>query len=79
MFWEKSLQKELTMSTHRFPMRGRVSALGVIYGSISERISKIGRRGEQIGHNRGPHFLPEPKPLTEEEVRNLPVAHRYSA
>jgi len=66
------------MSTYRFPLRGKIGVVRGLNGEVPSRL---------IGAKREPHWLKrrmhvlhdETKPLTEEEVRNLPVAHRYSA
>ena len=42
------------------------------------RTVPISRRQTTLRNRRG-YFLFEPIPLTEDEIRQLPVAHQYSA
>jgi hypothetical protein len=63
------------MSTYRFPLRGKIGSLSLNWEMISRL---IGARRKSIELPAG-DALQDVRPLTEEEVRNLPVAHRYSA
>ncbi len=66
------------MSTYRFPLRGKI---GVVRGKDGEILTRrVGAQRDLSRANRRKYELIEmPRPLTEEEIRNLPVAHRYSA
>ena len=66
------------MSTYRFPLRGKI---GVVRGKDGEVLSRrIGVQRELSRANRRKYDLTDmQQPLTEEEIRNLPVAHRYSS
>jgi hypothetical protein len=65
------------MSTYRFPLRGKIGVVRGLDGQLASRIMTVKR--EQIRAKFRTGVLHETEPLTEEEVRNLPVAHRYSA
>ena len=66
------------MSTYRFPLRGMI---GVVRGKDGEILTRrIGAQRDLSRANRRNYELIDmQRPLTEEEVRNLPVAHRYSS
>lgn len=66
------------MSTYRFPLRGKI---GVVRGKDGEVLTRrIGAQRDLSRANRRKYELIDPQqPLTEEEIRNLPVAHRYSS
>jgi hypothetical protein len=65
------------MSTYRFPLRGKI---GVVRGPSEEVQARLkDAMREPSRQPRCIDVLHETQPLTEEEVRNLPVAHRYSA
>jgi hypothetical protein len=66
------------MSTYRFPLRGKI---GVVRGKDGEVLARrIGVQRDLSRANRRNYELTDmQQPLTEEEVRNLPVAHRYSS
>ena len=65
------------MSTYRFPLRGKI---GVVRGKDGEILARrIGVQRDLSRAKRRNYELIEMQPLTEEEVRNLPVAHRYSS
>ncbi|HVX37881.1 MAG TPA: hypothetical protein VHC71_16850 [Hyphomicrobium sp.] len=65
------------MSTYRFPLRGKI---GVIRGLNEQLAVRLGAaKREQIKAKTRMTVVQDTEPLTEEEVRNLPVAHRYSA
>jgi hypothetical protein len=66
------------MSTYRFPLRGKI---GVVRGRDGEILTRrVGAQRDLSRANRRKYELIEvSQPLTEEEIRNLPVAHRYSA
>jgi hypothetical protein len=65
------------MSTYRFPLRGKI---GVVRGLNDHLAARLGAaKREQIRSKPRTNFVQDTEPLTEEEVRNLPVAHRYSA
>jgi hypothetical protein len=65
------------MSTYRFPLRGKI---GVVRGLNEQLAVRLGaaKRG-QIKAKAQTIAVQETEPLTAEEIRNLPVAHRYSA
>ena len=65
------------MSTYRFPLRGKIGVVRGRDGEVPSRLISVKRK--LAGANRQPHALNHTEPLTEEEIRNLPVAHRYSA
>ena len=70
------------MSTYRFPLRGKIGRgkIGVVRGLREEapvRLTCATR--EPALQQVSTDVLQDTHPLTEEEVRNLPVAHRYSA
>lgn len=66
------------MSTYRFPLRGKI---GVVRGKDGEVLTRrIGAQRDLSRANRRKYDLPDfQQPLTEEQVRNLPVAHRFSS
>jgi hypothetical protein len=66
------------MSTYRFPLRGKI---GVVRGKDGEVLARrIGaQRDLSRAKRRNYELIDTQQPLTEEEVRNLPVAHRYSS
>ncbi|MBS0232428.1 MAG: hypothetical protein JSR99_02970 [Proteobacteria bacterium] len=66
------------MSTYRFPLRGKI---GVVRGKDGEVLTRrVGAQRDLSRANRRKYELTETQqPLTEEEIRNLPVAHRYSS
>lgn len=65
------------MSTYRFPLRGKI---GVVRGLNEQLAMRLGaaKRGQSKAKART-IAVQDTEPLTEEEVRNLPVAHRCSA
>ncbi len=65
------------MSTYRFPLRGKI---GVVRGKDGEILTRrVGAQRDLSRANRRRYELIDMQPLTEEEIRNLPVAHRYSS
>jgi hypothetical protein len=66
------------MSTYRFPLRGKI---GVVRGKDGEVLTRrIGvQRDLSRANRRNYELLDTITPLTDEEVRNLPVAHRFSS
>jgi hypothetical protein len=64
------------MSTYRFPLRGKI---GIVRGLSEEVPARLKGANREPSRQRRIDILYETQPLTEEEVRNLPVAHRYSA
>jgi hypothetical protein len=66
------------MSTYRFPLRGKI---GVVRGKDGEILTRrVGTQRDLSRANRRKYELIDTvRPLTEEEIRNLPVAHRYSS
>ncbi|RUO98314.1 hypothetical protein [Hyphomicrobium sp.] len=66
------------MSTYRFPLRGKI---GVVRGKDGEVLTRrVGAQRDLSRANRRNYELIDClKPLTDEEVRNLPIAHRFSA
>jgi hypothetical protein len=65
------------MSTYRFPLRGKISVVRGLNEQLAVRLGAAKR--EQIKAKARMTVVQDTEPLTEEEVRNLPVAHRYSA
>ena len=65
------------MSTYRFPLRGKI---GVVRGLNEQLAMRLGvaKRGQSKAKPRT-IGVQDTEPLTEEEIRNLPVAHRCSA
>ena len=64
------------MSTYRFPLRGNI---GVVRGLREEAPVRLTCAMREPARQQVSTDLQDTHPLTEEEVRNLPVAHRYSA
>jgi hypothetical protein len=66
------------MSTYRFPLRGKI---GVVRGKDGEILTRrVGAQRDLSRANRRKYDLVDTiQPLSEEEIRNLPVAHRYSS
>jgi hypothetical protein len=65
------------MSTYRFPPRGKISVVRGLNEQLAVRLGAAKR--EQIKAKARMAVVQDTEPLTEEEIRNLPVAHRYSA
>ena len=65
------------MSTYRFPLRGKDRRRSRAARETPVRLTCATR--EPSGQQVSTEVLQDTHPLTEEEVRNLPVAHRYSA
>lgn len=65
------------MSTYRFPLRGKIGVVSGLGREITARLFNM--RPMQAKVERPLYLANEARPLTEEQVRNLPVAHRYSA
>jgi hypothetical protein len=65
------------MSTYRFPLRGKISVVRGLNEQLAVRLGAAKR--DQIKAKARMTVVQDTEPLTEEEVRNLPVAHRYSA
>ncbi len=65
------------MSTYRLPLRGKIGVVRGKDGDVPAR--RIGVQRDLSRANRRNYLLTETTPLTEEEIRNLPVAHRYSS
>jgi hypothetical protein len=65
------------MSTYRFPLRGKISVVRGLNEQLAVRLGAAKR--EQIKAKARMTVVQDTEPLTEDEVRNLPVAHRYSA
>lgn len=65
------------MSTYRFPLRGKI---GVIRGLSEQLALRLGvfKRG-QAKPEVATMAVHDIVPLTDEQIRNLPVAHRCSA
>ncbi len=65
------------MSTYRFPLRGKI---GVIRGLSEQLALRLGvlKRG-QAKPKVATMAVHDIVPLTDEQIRNLPVAHRRSA
>ena len=70
------------MSTYRFPLRGKIGRgrgkIGVVRREEAPVRLTCATR-EPARQQVSTDVLQDTHPLTEEEVRNLPVAHRYSA
>ncbi len=65
------------MSTYRFPLRGMI---GVVRKAGEVLTRRVGVQRDLSRAKRRNYELSElQKPLTEEEIRNLPVAHRMSS
>jgi hypothetical protein len=64
------------MSTYRFPLRGKI---GVVRGLNDQLAVRLGVAKREQKAKARMIAVQETEPLTEEEVRNLPVAHRCSA
>lgn len=65
------------MSTYRFPLRGKI---GVVRKDGEVLTRRVGVQRDLSRAKRRNYELSElQQPLTEEEIRNLPVAHRYSS
>jgi hypothetical protein len=65
------------MSAYRFPLRGKISVVRGLNEQLAVRLGAAKR--EQIKAKARMTVVQDTEPLTEEEIRNLPVAHRYSA
>ena len=65
------------MSTYRFPLRGKIGVVRGKDGDVPAR--RIGVQRDLSRANRRNYLLTDMTPLTEEEIRNLPVARRYSS
>lgn len=63
------------MSTYRFPLIGKIGAVRGLEELGFMRL--IGKRREKTKPSS--YLLQDTTPLSEEEVRQLPVAHRCSA
>jgi hypothetical protein len=66
------------MSTYRFPLRGKIGVVRGTDGEVSARRIVV-QRDLSRANRRRYDLIDTQRPLTEEEVRNLPVAHRYSS
>ena len=66
------------MSTYRFPLRGNIGVVRGLREEAPVRLTCATREParQQVSTT---DVSQDTHPLTEEEVRNLPVAHRYSA
>jgi hypothetical protein len=64
------------MSTYRFPLRGKI---GVVSGLSKEITARLFNSRRQRQTERPLYLANCLEPLTEDQVRNLPVAHRNSA
>ena len=67
------------MSTYRFPLRGKIAVVrGGVDGEVLTR--PIGTQRDLSRANRRKYELMDSiQPLTDEEIRNLPIAHRSSS
>ncbi|MBA2126574.1 hypothetical protein DLM45_10130 [Hyphomicrobium methylovorum] len=65
------------MSTYRFPLSGKIGLVRGLDGYGLLRV--ISMRREEAKAKPRSYVLQDIKPLSEEEVRKLPVAHRCSA
>jgi len=65
------------MSAYRFPLRGKIGVVRGKDGEVPAR--RIGVQRDLSRANRRNYLLTDTPPLTEEEIRNLPVAHRNSS
>ncbi len=64
------------MSTHRFPLRGKIG----LVGGYNELASRLWARLMKKEKRERPYYASlDIEPLNEEQIRNLPIAHRYSA
>ncbi len=66
------------MSTYRFPLRGKIGVVRGKDGEVPTR--RVGAQRDLSRANRRNYELTDTiTPLSEEEVRNLPIAHRISS
>lgn len=65
------------MSTYRFPLRGKIGVVRKDGEVLTRRVGA--QRDLSRAKRRNYELIDALQPLTEEEVRNLPVAHRYSS
>ena len=65
------------MSTYRFPLRGKIGVVRGVDGEVISRLIDVKR--DPAKARRRTYILYDTQPLTDEQVRNLPVAHRYSS
>lgn len=66
------------MSTYRFPLRGKIGVVRGKDGEVPTR--RVGAQRDLSRANRRNYELADTiRPLSEEEVRNLPIAHRISS
>jgi hypothetical protein len=65
------------MSTYRFPLRGKIGIVRGLNEQLAMRLG-IAKRG-QTKPKAAAIIVPDLQPLTDEQIRNLPVAHRCSA
>jgi hypothetical protein len=65
------------MSTYRFSRRGKTGVVDGLEGEVASRLIEV--KPDPVPSMRGDHLLHDTEPLTEEQIRNLPVAHRYSS
>jgi hypothetical protein len=63
------------MSTYRFPLKGMIGVVRGLNDQLAVRLG-IAKREQKV---KARMIAVETAPLTEEEIRNLPVAHRCSA
>jgi hypothetical protein len=66
------------MSTYRFPLRGKIGVVRGKDGQVPTR--RVGvQRDLSRAARRNYELIDTLIPLSDEEVRNLPVAHRFSS
>jgi hypothetical protein len=65
------------MSTYRFPLRGKIGVVRGLNDQLAAPLSAAKRAQDKAKARM--ITVPDTEPLTEEEIRNLPVAHRYSS
>jgi hypothetical protein len=65
------------MSTYRFPLRGKIGVVRKDGEVLTRRVSV--QRDLSRAKRRNYELSEMQQPLTEEEIRNLPVAHRISS
>ena len=65
------------MSTYRFPLRGKISVVRGLNELLALRLGA--KKRVQYKPKAGTIAVQDIEPLTDEQVRNLPVAHRCSA
>lgn len=66
------------MSTHRFPWRGKIGLVGGC-SELSSRIMAMVKERQQRRPEKPLYAALEIGPMSEQQVHDLPIAHRYSS